>query len=221
MPFIEKRYPFHIPTLEHCTPFQVNEQTIQRESTTRNATGASIRNSLIKGPFKYLNDRFPYPLALYTSTCESLTLTLTPPPSPAHPREWNNCQRGKNARLPRSSLHNTPVSICTHDVTYSSWTFALIIVFLCKRLQYSGRMTIKDLPKELLKIKGREPLPQIYPNHINNMATKTHADPSFKSKHFSLVLEFKFNVSFSLVVLRGFMTIITGLIGEYSMCFQK
>ena len=20
-PFIEKRYPFHIPTLEHCTPF--------------------------------------------------------------------------------------------------------------------------------------------------------------------------------------------------------
>ena len=101
----------------------------------------------------------------------------------------------------------------------SSWTFALIIVFLCKRLQYSGRMTIKDLPKELLKIKGRERLPQIYPNHINNMATKTHADPSFKSKHFSLVLEFKFNVSFSLVVLRGFLAIITGLVGEYSMFF--
>lgn len=80
-------------------------------------------------------------------------------------------------------------------------------------------MTIKDLPKELLKIKGRERLPQIYPNHINNMATKTHADPSFKSKHFSLVLEFKFNVSFSLVVLRGFLAIITGLVGEYSMFF--
>ena len=115
-------------------------------------------------------------------------------------------------QAPKVVLHNTPVSICTHDVTCSSWTFALIIVFLCKRLQYSGRMTVKDLPKELLKIKGREPLPQIYPNHINNMATKTHADPSFKSKHFSLAIEFKFNVSFSLVVLRGFLAIIKGLV---------
>lgn len=44
-----------------------------------------------------------------------------------------------------------------------------------------NRMTVKDLPKELLKIKGREPLPQIYPNHINNMATKIHAGPSFKN----------------------------------------
>lgn len=65
------------------------------------------------------------------------------------------------------------------DVRYSSWTCALIIVFSFKRLQYSARMTVKDFPNELLKIKGREPLPQNYPNHINNM---TRANPSFKSK---------------------------------------
>jgi len=43
-------------------------------------------------------------------------------------------------------------------------------------------MTVQDLSKELLKIKGREPLPQNYPNHINNMASETRDDSSFKSK---------------------------------------
>ena len=69
IPFIKKRYLFHMPTLEHCTPFyalvikSLNEQyygSISRISR-RNAISASIRNILIKGPLKYLNDRFPNP----------------------------------------------------------------------------------------------------------------------------------------------------------------
>ena len=67
IPFIKKRYLFHMPTLEHCTPFyallikSLNEQYHGRISriTRRNAISASIRNILIKGPLKYLDDRFP------------------------------------------------------------------------------------------------------------------------------------------------------------------
>ena len=72
-PFIEKRYPFHIPTLEHYTPFlspcnEVNEQYYERISriTRRNTLNTAIRNILNKGPFKYLNDRFPYPFLYLT-----------------------------------------------------------------------------------------------------------------------------------------------------------
>ena len=74
IPFWQKRYPLYIPlqvtlvTLEHCTPFlspcnKVNEQYYGRISiiTRRNATSASIRNILIKGLFKNLNDQLPYP----------------------------------------------------------------------------------------------------------------------------------------------------------------
>ena len=49
-------------------------------------------------------------------------------------------------------------------------------------MQYSGTMTVKDLPNELRKIKGREPLSQKYPNHVNNMASNTQGFSSFKSK---------------------------------------
>lgn len=88
----------------------------------------------------------------------------------------------EKCQVPKDFVQERHRWVNTHDVRYSSWTFVLIIVFSCKRLQYSGRMTIKDLPNELLKIKGREPLPQNYPNHVNNMTFKTHADTSFKSK---------------------------------------
>lgn len=89
----------------------------------------------------------------------------------------------KNARLLRTlPARKAGEYITTHDVSCSTWAFVPIIVFLCKRLQYSGRMTNKDLPNELLKIKGREPLPQNFPNHVNNMASRTHSEPSFKSK---------------------------------------
>lgn len=61
----------------------------------------------------------------------------------------------------------------------------LIIVYFIPTLQYSVRMTNKDLPSELLKIKGREPLPQNYLNHMDNMtSSKTCNERSvpFKSK---------------------------------------
>ena len=70
--------PFTLPTLEHCIPFlnhwnAVNGRTILGENsiTGRDVNQKSIllsnRNILIKGPFKYLNDRFPYPFISFSS----------------------------------------------------------------------------------------------------------------------------------------------------------
>ena len=53
-------------------------------------------------------------------------------------------------------------------------------VYNSKYLPYSLRMTDRNFPSELLKLKGRQPLPQNHQNHINNM---TDTSPrSFKSK---------------------------------------
>ena len=71
IPFIEKRYPFHSPILGSLV--LVFMKCLINELLQ--PSGASIRKIIIKGPFKYLNDRFPYPL--YTSTCEIPTLFYT------------------------------------------------------------------------------------------------------------------------------------------------
>lgn len=53
-------------------------------------------------------------------------------------------------------------------------------VYNSKYLPYSLRMTDRNFSSELLKLKGRQPLPQNHQNHINNM---TDTSPrSFKSK---------------------------------------
>jgi len=70
IPFIEKWYPFHIPNQKHCIPFlnpwnAVNERHCER--TDANQKLLSTRNILIKGPFKYLNGRFPYPFIYFNS----------------------------------------------------------------------------------------------------------------------------------------------------------
>ena len=133
---------------------------------------------------------------------------------------------GKNARFPRSSYKkHAGEYLCTWRNLFQLDFCPNYCIFV-QTLQYSGRMTIKGLPKELLKIKGREPLPQIYPNHVTNMATKAHADSSFKSKYkgvhkLSFVPEFKSTVSFSLVVLRVFFAIIIGLVGGIFDAFSN
>ena len=55
--FIEKRYPFHIPTLGSVVLIFMKCLI----NKLKQPQGASIRKIIIKGPFKYLNDRFPYP----------------------------------------------------------------------------------------------------------------------------------------------------------------
>ena len=54
---VEKRYPFHTPTLGSLVlifMYCLINKLIQPQ-------GASIRNIIIKGLLKYLNDRFSYP----------------------------------------------------------------------------------------------------------------------------------------------------------------
>ena len=59
---------------------------------------------------------------------------------------------GKNARFLRSPTRNTPVSInCEHDVTYSSWTFALIIVFYANVCNILVGWQFKIFPKSCWK----------------------------------------------------------------------
>ena len=60
----------HVPKQKHCIPFlnpwnAVNERHCERKDANQKLL--STRNILIKGPFKYLNDRFPYPFIYFSS----------------------------------------------------------------------------------------------------------------------------------------------------------
>ncbi len=53
--FYTKRYPFHIPTLGRLVLIFMKCLT----NKLMQPYGASIRNIIIKSPFKFLNNRFP------------------------------------------------------------------------------------------------------------------------------------------------------------------
>ena len=102
IPFIDKRYPFHIRTLEHCTPFlsprnEVDKQYYRRISniTRRNAVSVSIRYILINGSFQYLSDQFPYPF---------IHLSLLNPYSFIYPKPENVTPFGQSLPIQTEDL---------------------------------------------------------------------------------------------------------------------
>lgn len=100
--------------------------------------------------------------------------------------------REDTALVPRSSsFHWKNARLLRHQNTVTGESFKwrklfqldvcpYYCVYNSKYLPYSLRMTDRNFSSELLKLKGRQPLPQNHQNHINNM---TDTSPrSFKSK---------------------------------------
>ena len=71
IPFIEKRYPFHIPTLEHCNAFLSPCNRVIKYY--QNKCSAHDKCNL----FRSRCEATDFPTVLYTSNCEIPTLSHT------------------------------------------------------------------------------------------------------------------------------------------------